>query len=133
MCLSATKVTDDAFQSLGKLKALKKLDMAGNSQITGSGLPSLTASPTVEWLKLAGTAIDDHDLAAVGRLTTLRELLLSGNRLTDAGLKHLAPLSNLAVLEVKDTGTTAAGVAELQKALPKCKIVANVARGEADH
>jgi len=41
---------------------------------------------------------------------------------TDAGLKDLAPLQGLKTLLLGDTKVTDAGVAELQKALPDCKI-----------
>lgn len=47
---------------------------------------------------------------------------LFGPKVTDAGLKELAPLKNLTTLSLRDTKVTDAGVAELQKVLPKCKI-----------
>lgn len=43
--------------------------------------------------------------------------------MTDAGLKELAPLTNLTALYLIDTKATDEGVKELQKALPKCKII----------
>jgi hypothetical protein len=42
--------------------------------------------------------------------------------LTDAGVKELAGLKNLASLSLSVTKVTDAGVKELQKALPKCSI-----------
>ena len=48
--------------------------------------------------------------------------------MTDAGLKHLAGLKNLASLDLQSSRVTAAGVDELQKALPRCKILASPAR-----
>jgi hypothetical protein len=41
---------------------------------------------------------------------------------TDEGLKELAPLKNLTILDLLGTAVTDAGVKELQKALPKCEI-----------
>jgi internalin A len=41
---------------------------------------------------------------------------------TDAGLKDLKELKNLTTLYLINTKVTDAGVAELQKTLPKCKI-----------
>ena len=43
-------------------------------------------------------------------------------KITDAGLVHLKGLTNLQELDLSRTRTTDAGVAELQKALPNCKI-----------
>jgi hypothetical protein len=42
---------------------------------------------------------------------------------TDAGLKELAQIQGLTILDIRHTKLTKAGVAELQKALPKCKIL----------
>ena len=43
--------------------------------------------------------------------------------MTDAGLKELAPLKDLAMLNVFGTRVTDAGVRELKKALPGCQVV----------
>jgi hypothetical protein len=42
--------------------------------------------------------------------------------LTDAGLKELAPLQRLEALDLSFNLLSEEGVAELQKALPRCKI-----------
>tara|TARA_B110001454_G_scaffold113288_1_gene106196 strand:- start:455 stop:673 length:219 start_codon:yes stop_codon:yes gene_type:complete len=45
-------------------------------------------------------------------------------QITDAGLKEVAKMKQLKELDLKNTKTiTKEGVAELQKALPKCKIL----------
>jgi Leucine-rich repeat (LRR) protein len=54
-------------------------------------------------------------------LTSLQTLNLSGS-ITDSGLVHLKGLTNLQQLYLEDTQITDAGVADLQKALPNCKI-----------
>jgi hypothetical protein len=50
---------------------------------------------------------------------------LLATQITDAGLKEVAKLKNLDTLDLRLTKVTKAGVAELQKALPKCKIYIN--------
>ena len=56
-------------------------------------------------------------------LTVLRdELDLPDTKVTDEGLKELAPLKNLTALDLRRTRVTDAGVRDLQKALPECKI-----------
>ena len=58
----------------------------------------------------------------IARLDRLKRLALAGSFLTDAGIKHLAGLTNLESLDLRRTKATAAGIAEQQTALPKCKI-----------
>jgi hypothetical protein len=53
----------------------------------------------------------------------LAELSLAGCPLNDAGLKQLVGMSSLKQLDLTGTQVTADGVANLQKALPKCRIL----------
>ena len=55
-------------------------------------------------------------------MTNLSSLYLWGTQVTDAGLVHLKGLTNLICLELAEARGTDAGVAELQRALPNCKI-----------
>ena len=55
-------------------------------------------------------------------MTTLEVLFLVRTKIGDAGLKHLAGMTNLEHLGLAGTQVTAEGVADLQKALPNCKI-----------
>ncbi|HIF30617.1 MAG TPA: hypothetical protein EYG57_06500 [Planctomycetes bacterium] len=56
-------------------------------------------------------------------LTNLTVLHLYGNKkITDAGLVHLQGLKKLMSLYLGETKVTDAGVAELKKALPGCRI-----------
>ena len=55
-------------------------------------------------------------------LAALQTLGLMDTKVTDAGLVHLTGLTNLQTLNFSFTKITDAGVAELQKALPNCKI-----------
>ena len=43
-------------------------------------------------------------------------------KITDAGLVHLKGMTGLSMLLLQGTKVTDAGVADLQKALPDCKI-----------
>jgi internalin A len=55
-------------------------------------------------------------------LAKVTKLELSYNQITDASLKEVAKLKNLAELYLGRTQVTDAGIAELKKALPKCRV-----------
>ena len=73
-------------------------------------------------LKLNSTRITDSGLKEVTKLKQLKELYLVSTKITDEGLKEVAQLKQLRSLDLSFTKSTPAGVAELQKALPKCRI-----------
>tara|TARA_Y100000593_G_C4159696_1_gene261374 strand:+ start:163 stop:705 length:543 start_codon:yes stop_codon:yes gene_type:complete len=97
--LNATVITDAGLKEVAKLQQLKELDLYLCFEITDAGL---------------------KEVAKCGRLNVLR---LRATPITDAGLKELAKLKQLAELDLCQTHVTEAGVARLQKALPKCKIL----------
>ena len=67
--------------------------------------------------------LTDADLKELAPLKELRTLYLGGTEVTDACLKELAALKGLQELYLFGCReVTAAGVAELRKALPDCKI-----------
>ena len=56
-------------------------------------------------------------------LEKVTSLALGHTQITDAGLKDVAKMQKLEKLDLTATQITDAGAAELQKALPKCKIL----------
>ena len=54
--------------------------------------------------------------------TKLVRLNLFNTQVTDAGLGHLKGMTHLQTLNLRGTKVTTTGVADLQKALPNCKI-----------
>ena len=64
----------------------------------------------------------DAGLAHLTGLENLKSLNLAANQVTDAGLVHLAGLTALEYLNLSRTQVTDVGVAELQTALPSCRI-----------
>ncbi len=72
----------------------------------------------------------DADLKGLPNLPFRFDLNLSATKMTDAGMKEIKELKNLIYLSLNGTGdlsrdanVTAAGLKELQEALPKCQIV----------
>ncbi len=100
--LSFTKITNASLKELAKLKKLTELGLAG-TQITDTGFKKLT------------------------KLKKLTHLDLGHTQIMDTGFKKkkLTKLKKLTWLGLKDTKITKAGVADLQKTLPNCKISHN--------
>lgn len=72
--------------------------------------------------------VTDGGLEVLRHFRDLRSLVLSGNQIGDAGLAHLKELKDLVSLDLRNTKVTAAGVRQLQAALPMCKVGASVPR-----
>jgi hypothetical protein len=78
--------------------------------------------PLLDSLVLSGTKVEDASLAHLARLKGLKSLLLEDTPITDAGLVHLAGLPGLKSLNLANTRVTDEGVARLQKAMPRLRI-----------
>ena len=55
-------------------------------------------------------------------MSTLEMFILINNPITDKGLQEIKWLGGLTRIALNNTKVTAAAVADLQQALPKCKI-----------
>lgn len=89
----------------------------------------LSAFKSLKVLDLSSLDAEREDgekaLKVLAKLTTLQELVLPEcASMKDPGLMELAALKNLTSLSIPTrTNLTKEGIAALQKALPKCKIV----------
>jgi|GEM_PF-2408056 len=88
-------------------------------------LPEPQPAPTaldraVSFVKSLGGKVFRDDNSP---LTPVTRIDLAGTKVTDAGLKELAFLTNLELLDLSNTQVTDAGIEELQKAMPKCNIL----------
>jgi len=119
--LGVTKVTNAGLAHLGDLKELMSLGLH-NTKVTDAGLAHLRDMSRLLSLNLNDTAVTDTGLEQIKGRTALKHLYVAGTKVTDAGLLHLTALDKLVELNLSRTKVTAGGVAELQKALPKCKI-----------
>jgi Leucine-rich repeat (LRR) protein len=99
----------------------------GGTQVSDAGLIQLKQLTKLTSLTLQFTKVTDTGLGHLKALTKLEGLNLSKTQVSDSGLKHLMELSNLKELNLTNTKATADGVAMLQTALPKCKIVSGSA------
>ena len=111
-CLSGAARADEA-------SAVKAVEKLGGKVTRDDKLPG----KPVTGVSLFTTAVTDAGLKELKDLKQLTTLDLDGTKVTDAGLKELKDLKQLTSLNLMNTEqVTDDGVADLQKALPGCKI-----------
>ncbi len=122
VALGRNKITDAGLVHLKGLTKLQSLVLS-DTKITDAGLVHLKGLTNLQTLYLYNTQITDAGLVHLKGLINL-ELIGLGfcRKITDAGLVHLKGMTNLEKLILYDAKVTDAGVADLQKALPNCKI-----------
>ncbi|MCY2990029.1 MAG: hypothetical protein NTY19_19470 [Planctomycetota bacterium] len=104
---SRIKTTRDERESI---KTIHELGRCVSYMSTSGDL----VQTSVAWVgKLLGEDLSYLDVVGVD---------LRDTQVTDAGLEHLRGLTQLIFLDLANTQVTDKGVAELQKALPNCKI-----------
>jgi serine/threonine protein kinase len=121
LAFAEANVTDAGLQHIANLKELRELTL-WDMKITGSGFKSLAKVHWLAHLSLVGTRVDDTGVAALTALG-LHTLDLSRTRVTDACVEHLKKMKRLRRLSLGSTKVSAAAVADLRTALPKCSIL----------
>jgi internalin A len=125
--LDYAKITDVGLTEVAKLNNLTEL-WVSYIAITDAGLEELAKLEKLTKLipYQSGHYITVAGYKEMAKLKNLTRLDLGYHPINDAGLKELAKLKNLTSLNLNYCRqTTKAGVAELQKALPKCSIASN--------
>jgi hypothetical protein len=90
--------------------------------VADAAMERLEGLTRLHHLYLTNSEVSDGYLIRLEGLTELQTLDLFGTKITDAGLIHLKRLAQLDTLWLGEEFVTDAGVADLQKALPNCKI-----------
>lgn len=135
LTLTETKVTDAGVKRLISSKSLGILYLS-DAQITDEMLAVLVAHAKLHLLpqaegKLVQPAVNigaTHKQEGPYRLGTatdadIRLLRLSNTRVTNAGLEHLAGLTDLEQLDLTGTAVTEAGRKRIQERFPKCRVL----------
>jgi hypothetical protein len=107
--LRGAPVTDEGMAFVGRLTALKDLDL-GDTRITDRGMAHLRGLTQLDVLCLDGNDITDQGLIHLKRLANLEGLWLKRTRITDDGLVNLVGLKKLYVLRLNDTAITDRGL-----------------------
>jgi hypothetical protein len=93
------------------------------TQITDAGLAAIGRLTSLKELQLAETAITDRGLAELSKLGRLRLLVLRETNITRSGLAALFALTELRELSISENDQlTDADIQELKRHLPNCKI-----------
>lgn len=109
--VSKTNVSGVGLSAVAEMTELQYLSLDG-LPITDAALPSLQRLTKLETLYLSESHVAS-DLEPLKKLASLKWLRLSGSRIDDEGLSHLASLSSLEHLELASTSVTGAGLRNL--------------------
>jgi hypothetical protein len=122
LSLGGTKVSDQGLAVLGTLPNLHSVYL-GRTSVGDAGLARLKQCRSLNDLGLAFTGVTDDGLLHLKEMEgQLDQLNLSETMITDGGLKSLYGMTELRRLLLSGTKVTAAGIDSLQKAIPGCQI-----------
>jgi Leucine Rich repeat len=116
--------SDELLAAAGELPHLRLLQVACISNVSDRGLEHIEGLAELETLYLASNTITNAGLEQLKGMTHLHSLYLRGTGMavTDAGLTPIKGLTQLRTLSLVGTHVSAAGVKDLVKALPNCKV-----------
>jgi len=120
--ISSPGITASSITELQHSKSLKHLGfrrtVLGDDEVT-----SITKLKNIETLLLSYCSLDDKDLAQMKSMPNLHMLDVSGNNITDAGLRIIAGYPKLKELYIAQCPkVTRQGIADLQRMNGKCAV-----------
>lgn len=117
-----TSVTDIGFQHL-EMTHLNRLEF-GSAAISDAALKSVACIKTLDIIDVSGQAVSDAGVRFLSTLPALSgKLVMRATSTTDESIDHLAKLKWLKTLDIVGTQVTSEGVDRLQRELPQCEIV----------
>jgi hypothetical protein len=128
LSIAGTHVTDKCLAYLKGWQALERLNITVTA-IHGSGLMHLQSLPVLHDLYLGGPNVNELFLVELSGLK-LERLGLSKCTLSTHALKTLAQLTQLRELDLCDIKLAPKQLADLQKALPNCRVTERSAPGD---
>jgi hypothetical protein len=122
--LNANKITVAGLRGFTRLERCVDIDVGFVAMTHADVAELVSRAPRLHSLYLPKTGVVDGIVKILADLPDLQRLSLASNDgITDVTLRQLAALPRLSYVEIKNTGVTATGVAELRKALPGCNVV----------
>ncbi len=124
LVLNKTKVSDAGLANFKNCKELTYLDLGGNDRVSDVGLAHFAGCKNLAVLVLWQTQVRDKGLAYFKDCKNMTKIWLDSTKVSDAGLKNLTAMTKLEELYLNNEApnVTGAGIDELTKALPKCRI-----------
>jgi internalin A len=133
LVIGGNKLTDAGLQSLRQFPGLTSLSLGGSQRtdsglwsisLTESGLDAVSTLKELRELRLDGMPVSARWLEKLKALNKLERLSLQGcKRLGDDAAALLASWPALRLLDLKGTGMTERGFAELRRAKPRVRIL----------
>jgi Leucine-rich repeat (LRR) protein len=124
--LSGTAITEAHLEGLESLPDLRRLVLDG-TPVRDPWLIHLKTLPRMTQLSVGCPTLTDLGASVVGQLKGLERLSMASSAINDIGLEPLKGLKGLQELNLSGTKVTDGGIADLQKALPKCRILSGPA------
>lgn len=113
--LSKTRISDQCFRYLAKLRHLKHLKLS-ETNVNGRGFENI-GQANIRTLDLSGCPVDDLGLREICRLQLVEELNCSDTRVTDRGVVNLCDLQKLTTLSLAGAPVTGSGFSKQLNAL----------------
>ncbi len=114
--------------ALGQLKQVEDMQL-NIPAIEPQGMAAIAKLPSLRRLSLFGyptsAAIDVSGFAELGQSQTIHEISVNLVEFTDAELEHLQSINSLQMLNLFNTGVTAAGARAFQEARPDVTLYLN--------
>ncbi len=115
----------EGFIAIKGMKSLEDLNVYRAGLVEHTKANVFRSFPHLKILNAGGNAVTNAGMVVFFKgHDSLEELNLSNNKgITDQGLAALIAVKTLRVLDVRDTGCSAAGGQALKEKLPKCEII----------
>ncbi|WP_010582371.1 leucine-rich repeat domain-containing protein [Schlesneria paludicola] len=115
-------VSDAGLASLRQVKSLRNLRILLGPKVTEEGVRHLSELDLAD-LDITYLNVTDKELKSLRKFKGLKGLrLVSAAKVTDEAVPFLSELSELKRLDIADAKLSKAGIGQLERALPNCKI-----------
>lgn len=130
LSLSCSRLQDEWLVAALRLPQLAELYIVDAESVSGHAIAKVDVLPSLDYLALQSTGLDDDGLEQIGRVASLTRLSIRANpKITDRGLQGLVNLRQLIRLECSDNPQLSDGLVDLCVQLPCLVAVHSVNTG----